>query len=161
MSKQRLKMWCSNWYKEIWRIRRGWGQENFQNLMRSFSKFLLLESRGYPAGPGWASGSFIEMPSWPSTGWRSSISDGLCGRGAAKKLLLSQKDNSTKRLRYAVADKILTVMGWPPQSQDLNIPEEVWDHLEGRAIKDRINLQEISGSAEGSLGDCTRFTDQS
>ena len=33
------------------------------------------------------------------------------------------------------ADKILTVMDWPPLSPDLNIIEKVWDHLEREGNK--------------------------
>lgn len=44
--------------------------------------------------------------------------------------ILFKKENRVKRLRYANADKPLTVMDWLPESPDLNIMEAAWDHLD-------------------------------
>ena len=46
-------------------------------------------------------------------------------------------------LERKTADKILTVMDWPPHSPDLNIIEAVWDHLDRE--RNKIHLKKNSG----------------
>lgn len=70
-------------YKEIWRISRSQGlegQENFQNLMRSFSD-RKKSTKDLAQHLAASSGCQVD----PSTVWRSLMRNRLCGRAEAKK----------------------------------------------------------------------------
>ena len=45
-------------------------------------------------------------------------------------------------LERKTADKMLTVMDWPPHSPDLNIIEAVWDHLDREINKGQPKSKE-------------------
>ena len=73
------------------------------------------------------------------------------GKGLSGNGFIFQHDDDPKHTANAVksylerktADKILTVMDWPPQSPALNIIEAVWDHLDRERKKKPKSKEEL------------------